>query len=54
MSAIRLFLDEDVWPGLAPLLRERGFDVAHAYEVEAAECLMLTNWLTVPRKGVLS
>ena len=34
MSAIRLFLDEDVWPGLAPLLREHGFDVAHAYEVE--------------------
>jgi predicted nuclease of predicted toxin-antitoxin system len=34
MSTIRLFLDEDVWPGLATLLRERGFDVVHAYEVE--------------------
>ena len=34
MSAIRLFLDEDVWPGLAPPLRERGFDVVHAHEVE--------------------
>jgi predicted nuclease of predicted toxin-antitoxin system len=34
MSTIRLFLDEDLWPGLAIALRERGFDVAHAYEVE--------------------
>ncbi len=34
MSTIRLFLDEDVWPGLAVALRERGFDVVHAYEVE--------------------
>jgi predicted nuclease of predicted toxin-antitoxin system len=34
MSTIRLFLDEDVWPGLAVVLRERGFDVVHAYEVE--------------------
>lgn len=33
MSTIRLFLDEDVWPGLAVDLRERGFDVVHAYEV---------------------
>jgi len=34
MSKIRLFLDEDVWPGLAAALREHGFDVVHAYEVE--------------------
>jgi predicted nuclease of predicted toxin-antitoxin system len=34
MRAIRLFLDEDVWPGLAVVLREHGFDVVHAYEVE--------------------
>jgi predicted nuclease of predicted toxin-antitoxin system len=34
VSAVRLFLDEDVWPGLAVALRERGFDVVHAYEVE--------------------
>jgi hypothetical protein len=34
MRAIRLFLDEDVWPGLAVVLREHGFDVMHAYEVE--------------------
>ena len=30
---IRLFIDEDVWLGLAAALRERGFDVIHAYEV---------------------
>jgi hypothetical protein len=34
MSKIRLFLDEDVWPGLAVALREYGFDVVHAYEME--------------------
>jgi predicted nuclease of predicted toxin-antitoxin system len=34
MSAARLFLDEDVWPGLAIALREHGFDVVHAYEAE--------------------
>jgi predicted nuclease of predicted toxin-antitoxin system len=34
MGAIRLFLDEDVWPGLSVALRERGFDVVHVYEVE--------------------
>jgi hypothetical protein len=34
MSPIRLFLDEDVWPGLAVALRERGFDTVHAYEVK--------------------
>ena len=33
MSTIRLFLDEDVWPGLAVALREKRFDVVHAYEV---------------------
>jgi predicted nuclease of predicted toxin-antitoxin system len=27
-------LDEDVWPGLAIVLRKRGFDIVHAYEVE--------------------
>jgi predicted nuclease of predicted toxin-antitoxin system len=34
MSKIRLFLDEDVWPGLAVALREYGFDAVHAYEME--------------------
>ncbi len=34
MSAIRLFLDEDVWPDLAAVLREHGFDAVHVYEVE--------------------
>ena len=33
MSTIRLFLDEDVWPGLAVALREKRFDIMHAYEV---------------------
>ncbi len=32
MSEIRLYLDEDVWEGLAAL-RESGFDVMHTYEV---------------------
>ncbi len=31
---IRLFLDEDVWLGLAEALRERGFDAVHVYEVD--------------------
>lgn len=31
---IRLFLDEDVWPGLAAILREHSFDVVHACEVQ--------------------
>jgi hypothetical protein len=34
MSKIRLFLDEDVWPGLAVALREYDFDAVHAYEME--------------------
>lgn len=34
MSKIRLYLDEDVWPGLATALREEGFDVGHAYEAD--------------------
>ena len=34
MSAIKLFLDEDVWLGLAAALRERGFDIVHVYEVK--------------------
>ncbi len=33
MSEIRLYLDEDVWEGLAAALRESGFDVMHTYEV---------------------
>ncbi len=33
MDVIRLYLDEDVWPGLAVALRERGFDAVHTYEV---------------------
>jgi predicted nuclease of predicted toxin-antitoxin system len=34
VGAIRLFLDEDVWPGLVVPLRKQGFDVTHVYEVE--------------------
>jgi hypothetical protein len=30
MSAIRLSLDEDVWPDIAVVLREHGFDVVHS------------------------
>ncbi|MBC8448037.1 MAG: DUF5615 family PIN-like protein [Chloroflexi bacterium] len=30
---IRLFIDEDVWLGLAAALRDRGFDAVHVYEV---------------------
>jgi hypothetical protein len=33
-ETISIYLDEDVWLGLAATLRERGFDVLHAYEVE--------------------
>ena len=35
-NAIRLFLDEDVWLGLAAVLRERDVDVIHVYEVDRA------------------
>lgn len=31
---IKLLLDEDVWPGLASVLRERGFDAVHVSEVQ--------------------
>lgn len=34
MSTVRLLLVEDVWPGLAVALRERGYDVIHAHDVE--------------------
>jgi predicted nuclease of predicted toxin-antitoxin system len=34
MSDIALFLDEDVWLGLAVALRQRGFDAVHVYECE--------------------
>ncbi len=34
MSRIKLFLDEDVWLGLAETLREHGFDVVHVNEVD--------------------
>jgi hypothetical protein len=30
---VRLFVDEDVWLGLAAALREKGFDAIHVYEV---------------------
>lgn len=30
---IRLFVDEDVWLGLAAVLRQKGFDAVHVYEV---------------------
>jgi len=30
---IRLFIDEDVWLGLAAALRDRGFDAIHVYEI---------------------
>jgi hypothetical protein len=29
-------LDEHIWQGLAPALRERGFDVVHVNEIERA------------------
>lgn len=32
-NPIRLFIDDDVWLGLAAALRERGFDAVHVYEV---------------------
>ncbi len=32
MSDIALFLDEDVWLGLASVLRENGFNAIHVYE----------------------
>jgi len=31
---IRLFLDEDVHAGLAHALRQRGYDVVHAQELD--------------------
>ena len=34
VSPISLLLDEDVWPGLANVLCEHGFDVVHVYQVE--------------------
>lgn len=34
MTRISLYLDEDVWLGLAEALRDYGFDVVHAYEVD--------------------
>jgi predicted nuclease of predicted toxin-antitoxin system len=37
VSTIKLFLDEDVWLGLASTMRERGFDVLHVYEVDRGE-----------------
>ena len=36
MTRIRLLLDEDVWLGLAPALREHGFDVVHVTEAGRA------------------
>ena len=37
MSTIKLYLDEDVWLGLADALRKRGFDAVHVYEAERGE-----------------
>ena len=37
MSKIRLYLDEDVHPKIAFLLRERGFDAISAQEIEKRE-----------------
>ena len=37
MSTIRLYLDADVWLGLAKTLRGHGFDVLHAIEVKQGE-----------------
>jgi hypothetical protein len=31
---IRLYIDEDVWGGLAAALRERGYDAANVHEAE--------------------
>lgn len=32
-QAPKLLLDEQIWKRLAPLMREKGFDVVHVYEV---------------------
>jgi predicted nuclease of predicted toxin-antitoxin system len=34
MSQIELFLDEDIWLGLASTLREQGFDVIHVNDID--------------------
>jgi predicted nuclease of predicted toxin-antitoxin system len=35
MSTLRLYLDEDVWHGLATVLRQYGYDVIHTHEINA-------------------
>jgi len=35
---LKLFLDEDVHAGLAHALRQRGYDVVHAQELELKGC----------------
>lgn len=34
MAEIKLYLDEDIFHNLAPVLRSRGYDVVSVYEVE--------------------
>jgi hypothetical protein len=34
MATAQLYLDEDIWLGLASAGRSQGFDLIHAYEVE--------------------
>jgi hypothetical protein len=48
MSTIRFFLDEDVWPGLAVVLREHSFDAIHAYELERGEISDADDGLSHP------
>lgn len=44
MTRITLFLDEDVRPLLAEILRQRGYDVVHVLEVGRGGRAIQNNW----------